>query len=299
MKWLICGSGFLGTEFSSYMQTVQIPPKIHRNLRHAHEIVDSETEFLIEWLKICQTDIFVNASGPSNVSDSFTNREIYELSPLSLCVAHIRVLSRLANPPTYVYVSSAAVYGETSSQGASESSPKNPVSPYGIGKLKAEEFLMGVSARVDFPIIILRVFSSYSNRLRARLPFVIVERFANSNHHVFDGTGSELRDFVHSKDIVGATSFITNQVKSETVSVWNIGSGLSISVADISAMAANEYLSSKRKSLHTIAFNGKIRKWDPRFLTADISKLIQAGFSPSIDPNIGLADYFRSFADEY
>ena len=56
-----------------------------------------------------------------------------------------------------VFVSTAgAVYDETDSVSASESSPLNPKSYYGAGKLAVEMFLRAYCAQTSYPVVIVR-----------------------------------------------------------------------------------------------------------------------------------------------
>jgi nucleoside-diphosphate-sugar epimerase len=57
---------------------------------------------------------------------------------------------------TFVYLSSAKVYGEFSKVAVSEESPMNPVSPYGRSKKQAEEYLQEASANWSGTLVVLR-----------------------------------------------------------------------------------------------------------------------------------------------
>jgi nucleoside-diphosphate-sugar epimerase len=57
---------------------------------------------------------------------------------------------------TFVYLSSAKVYGEFSTVAVSEDSPMNPVSAYGRSKKQAEEYLQEASANWNGTLVVLR-----------------------------------------------------------------------------------------------------------------------------------------------
>jgi UDP-glucose 4-epimerase len=291
-KWLICGDGYLGREFQKQTNALLIPREIHSHLKYSHRIENQDFLDVNLWLQKAKPSYFVNASGPSNVSDSASDRSVYEKEPVEQVREHLRMLSNLHDPPVYVYLSSAAVYGETPIHGANEATDPNPISPYGVGKLNAEEYLASAGDS-GLKILIFRVFSTYSDSLQSRLPHVISRKFNENLDLRFSGTGNEMRDFIHTKDLVSAASFILTNRVIQPISTWNIGSGKSISVREIVQIAATEFRKKHSGSNYLFSFNNEQRLYDPKILVADISKLSGLGYYPRILPNIGLADYFR------
>jgi UDP-glucose 4-epimerase len=290
--WLVCGDGFLGREVSCLSDSVKIPEQIHSRLKYAHNSSIEDLQRAMEWTETLKPKVFLNATGPSNVNDSFTRKEYYESEPLALVKTHIELLARLQDPPIYIYLSSAAVYGETSSSGADETTVPKPISPYGVGKLRAEEFLSS-SSYSGMSIVMLRVFSSYANSLNSRLPHVIRQKFNKSPNAEFAGTGEELRDFIHTQDLVAAASLIiANQLK-PGISTWNVASGIPFSVSDVVNVAALEYGRRHPDNSYTFKFNNEQRPYDPKILLADISKLKTLGFKPKISPTDGFTEYFK------
>jgi UDP-glucose 4-epimerase len=60
---------------------------------------------------------------------------------------------------TFIFSSTAAVYGETSSEPVSEDTPLAPISPYGRSKLMVEWMLEDASRAYDFRYVALRYFN--------------------------------------------------------------------------------------------------------------------------------------------
>jgi UDP-glucose 4-epimerase len=290
-KWLICGDGYLGRAFKELVVSLTVPESININLKYSHLASGDSLRSTAEWLEKMEPKFFLNASGPSNINDSHTNIYFYESEPLALVKAHIEILSKLKNPPVYVFLSSGAIYGETSILGAAESVSPNPISPYGVGKIRAEEYLSSVASS-GITIVILRVFSTFSKGLTSRLPYVIRQRFSEERNCNFAGSGEELRDFVHTSDLVSATSRILGKALISPISSWNIASGTALSVREIVQIACNE-LGRRDNIFYTFNFNNKLRPFDPKILVANISKLRSIGFEPEISPREGLAEYFR------
>jgi UDP-glucose 4-epimerase len=60
---------------------------------------------------------------------------------------------------SFIFSSTAAVYGETSSESVSEDAPQEPISPYGRSKLMVEWMLEDASRAYDFRYVALRYFN--------------------------------------------------------------------------------------------------------------------------------------------
>ena len=60
---------------------------------------------------------------------------------------------------TFIFSSTAAVYGEASSEPVSEATPLDPISPYGRSKLMVEWMLEDASRAYDFRYVALRYFN--------------------------------------------------------------------------------------------------------------------------------------------
>ncbi len=70
---------------------------------------------------------------------------------------------------TFIFSSTAAVYGETSSEPVSEDTPLAPISPYGRSKLMVEWMLEDASRAYDFRYVALRYFNVAGGDPQGRL----------------------------------------------------------------------------------------------------------------------------------
>jgi len=66
----------------------------------------------------------------------------------------------------FIYASSAAVYGDTSSPQKSEDMKPNPTSPYGVSKLAAENYVKLFHKVYGLETVSLRYFNAYGPRQR-------------------------------------------------------------------------------------------------------------------------------------
>ena len=177
----------------------------------------------------------------------------------------------------FVYFSSAAVYGNPVYLPIDEEHQKNPISPYGVSKLFAEQYCRLFSDKID--ILILRPFNVFSERMNAEDPYsgVIAKFIARAKKKqplVIYGDGKQTRDFVHVKDVLKALKIVLKRGKSGEA--YNVGTGKETSILEL-AKLVNELTGNEG-----IAFE-KPREGDIKRSYADISKLRALGFEPETD----------------
>ena len=291
----ICGDGFLGTdlskdfnESSGYSVSRQF-----LELKRPQSVKSNQLELITKEFHAQSNSIFVNASGPSSVQESFKNSEIAVEQPSQQVSKHMEILSSTQQPILYVYISSAAVYGETSKFGTKEDGAMNPMSPYAEGKIKAEETLKSLEQNVSplVSILILRVFSAYSENLATRILNKIVVASKQNQHINLAGNGNESRDFTHSSDIFQVIKFLSEKKEKEG-RTFNVGSGESMKMRRLMEIADLAYEDMYKRPLN-YSFDGSKRDGDPINLVANIEKLLNLGFKPAVSPDQGLERYFK------
>ncbi len=190
-----------------------------------------------------------------------------------------------------VLLSSAAVYGSAPIQPIPEEAPLAPVSPYGWHKRICEELCLSYARNFGVSSAIVRLFSVYGPGLRKQLLWDACKK-ALSGERRFQGTGEELRDWLHIDD---ATALILTAagVASPQVPIVNGGTGAATSVASVvgqlfSALAAG-----------APEFVGGIgRAGDPQKYLADISRARSFGWAPHVDVSSGISEYARWFRQQ-
>ena len=129
----------------------------------------------------------------------------------------------------FVYASSSSVYGDAESPATSETAPLQPLSPYGVTKLAAENLCHSYALNFGIPVVSLRYFSVYGPRQRPDMGFhrfirAVLERQPVT---VF-GDGSQARDFTFVEDVVRANLLaIRTPFRNE---VFNISGGVATTV---------------------------------------------------------------------
>jgi len=134
-----------------------------------------------------------------------------------------------------VFASSSSVYGETRMERVPESHPKNPLSPYGVTKLAAEQLCAVYSTQGRAQTISLRLFTVYGPRQRPDMAFQrLIEAALTGTRFTLYGDGKQRRDFTFVQDVIGAMVLAgKTQARPEA---FNIAGGGIVSMNEVIAM---------------------------------------------------------------
>ncbi|HXG55357.1 MAG TPA: NAD-dependent epimerase/dehydratase family protein [Vicinamibacterales bacterium] len=187
----------------------------------------------------------------------------------------------------FVYASSSSLYGDNVSIPMRETSLPQPVSPYGVTKLAAEQLCHLYFVNHAVPTTSLRYFTVYGPRQRPDMAF---HRFIRAS---LDGTpitlygdGEQTRDFTYVGDAVAATMAAGD--RGVPGRAYNVGGGSRVSmnqVIDIIGRVAGKPLDVRREPA---------QKGDMRDTFADTS-LARAdlGFAPGVSLEQGIEAEYR------
>lgn len=135
-----------------------------------------------------------------------------------------------------VFLSSAGtIYGATK-QKVSETSDKNPFSPYGITKLAMENFLLYFKTRYNINFDIYRISNVYGEGQNTSkglgLINTLLERIITDGKIKVFGNGETLRNYIYVKDVAELLSLsVTSDLASS--STYNISSNDSLTINQI------------------------------------------------------------------
>jgi nucleoside-diphosphate-sugar epimerase len=190
-----------------------------------------------------------------------------------------------------VYASSSSVYGDNVSMPMREDAMPQPVSPYGVSKLAAEQLCYLYHANYGVPTVSLRYFTVYGPRQRPDMGFnkFIKAALAGEPIHLF-GDGEQTRDFTFVKDAVWATA--TAATKGVPGRVYNIGGGSRVSMNHVLEMLGTI------TGCRLLIAGDPVQKGDMRHTYADTS-LAQAdlGFAPQVSLEAGLTAEYEWLAE--
>jgi nucleoside-diphosphate-sugar epimerase len=191
----------------------------------------------------------------------------------------------------FVYASSSSVYGDAVAIPMREDALPQPVSPYGVSKLAAEQLCYLYYANHQVPTVSLRYFTVYGPRQRPDMGF---HRFLRATIRgepiTLFGDGEQTRDFTFVHDAVSAT--IAAGTRGVAGRVYNIGGGSRVSVNEVIDMIGRV---SGRRPLVTVDV---VQKGDMRHTYADTSRArADLGFAPTVTLEEGLAAEYQWLKD--
>jgi len=184
----------------------------------------------------------------------------------------------------FVHASSSSVYGDRVAIPMREDALPQPVSPYGVTKMAAEQLGYLYHVNYGLPVVAMRYFTVYGPRQRPDMAFHRFIRAALREEPItLYGDGEQTRDFTFVSDAVAAT--IAAGERGVDGRSYNIGGGARVSMNDVIRII-------ERVAGRPLRINREdAQKGDMRDTYADTSLARQdLGFQP----NVGLEDGIRA-----
>ena len=159
----------------------------------------------------------------------------------------------------FLFVSSAAVYGEPNYLPVDENHPTNPISPYAESKLAGEKECLSQTALVS---VVLRFFNVYGPKQGLNDYSGVITKFIDKIKEkqplTIYGDGSQTRDFVYVQDIVNAL-ILALQNNNVNGQVFNIGTGKAATIKEL-AQTMLALTSTKLEVINAPARTGDIKQ---------------------------------------
>ena len=172
-------------------------------------------------------------SVPRSVQDPLTSSAVNVEGTLNVLLA-----ARDEGIRRVVYSSSSSVYGTRRELPVPESSPPDPISPYGVAKLAAERYCISFSRVYDsFETVVLRYFNVFGPRqsplsqYAAVIP-LFVTAIDEGRPITIHGDGGQSRDFTYVSNVVDAT-MLAAEAADANGRMFNVAAGSPGSVNDV------------------------------------------------------------------
>ena len=199
------------------------------------------------------------------------------------------------NIEKFIFASTGgAMYGEQKFFPASEEHPCQPLSPYGISKLSAENYINYFCMQYGLSTTILRysnVYGPFQNpHGEAGVVAIFCQRLMEGLPPIICGDGEQTRDFIFVRDITEANNIALNP---QCTGIFNVGTGNEVSVNFLTQSLL------KISQLGISAEHGPQIKGEQRRSSID-SKVFQKsfGWKPYVSLEEGLVETFNYFKDK-
>jgi UDP-glucose 4-epimerase len=170
----------------------------------------------------------------------------------------------------FVQASSASVYGNTKALPIKETAALDPVSPYAVAELAAENYAKVFYLTHRLETVRLRYFNVYGPRqalnVYSGVITIFLDQLMRDIRPTIFGDGKQTRDFVYVEDVVEANILaLTN--RRAAGQVFNIAAGLPSTLNELF-----QYLRAKTGKEHLKPVYEKPRRGDVRYSYANIEK---------------------------
>ncbi len=229
--------------------------------------------------------ICIHCAGRASVGLSVTDPAADYYANTALTLEILNALRLDVPNCRFIYLSSAAVYGNPKSLPVSEDQPPSPVSPYGFHKWQGEQLCLEFTKVYGLPTASVRIFSAYGPGLHRQVVWDICQKAIAQKALTLQGTGKESRDFIHALDIAKALDIVATSAPMQG-EVYNLGTGREVAIADLAVMVL-ESLGCN----FTADFDGVIPVATPLNWQADIAKLNSLGFNASVPLEQGIKTF--------
>jgi nucleoside-diphosphate-sugar epimerase len=202
----------------------------------------------------------------------------------------LRLLERLRDQDfkgKFIYASSAEVYGSARTPKMSEEHLTDPLSPYAVSKLAAEQMCKNFAQLYGMDITVIRNFNTFGEHQRGGVYGGVIAKFASLAKEGKDlpvyGSGEQMRDYMYIKQAVNGYVLA---LEGNLPTIVNFGSGVPIKIIDIANYIA--------KKFGVRVVHEKVRPNEIMRLEADITRAVQHGYKVETDFWTNLENYLNA-----
>jgi nucleoside-diphosphate-sugar epimerase len=192
---------------------------------------------------------------------------------------NVLVAARDSGVRRVVFSGSSSVYGEQPILPLTESMAPNPLNPYALQKLTAEQYTRIFHKLFGLETLTLRYFNVYGPRMATEGAYVtVISSFLRQKRAgellTIHGDGTQTRDFTHVNDVVRANILAMDAVVADGRAI-NIGRGRNLSVNRIAELIGGPTVQLPPRpgdARHTLADLSQAREilgWEPEIATED------------------------------
>lgn len=258
----------------------------HWNRKNFHFVKGDIRDFELVKKAVMDVDVVFHEAALVSITRSVENpvltNDVNVTGTLNLLKACLDV-----GVKRFIHASSSSVYGEIETLPKHEDLPPQPISPYAVSKLAAENYVKVFHEVYGLETISLRYFNVYGPR-QAYGPYsgvitIFINRLMNNQPPIIYGDGEQMRDFTYVQDVVEA-NILAMEKKSAPGEVFNIGTGVATTINQLATLLLQIVGKVNLKPVYENPRPGDIRR-----SYADVSKARGIlGYQPKVALRDGL-----------
>ncbi|MBU1314577.1 MAG: UDP-glucose 4-epimerase GalE [Alphaproteobacteria bacterium] len=284
------GAGYIGSTTCKYLYTqghqITVYDNLttgHRNLVKFGDFVKGDledTEALTREMRLRKIDGVIHFAAKAYVGESVVKPALYYHNNVFGTISLLAAM-KAADVHKLVYSSTCAVYGQPKQLPIVESTPLNPINPYGSSKAMVEKICNDVSLAHGLSTVTLRYFNACGTEKELEvgerhdpephlIPRILMAAAGDLKNLEIYGDdydtpdGTCIRDYVHVSDLASAHSLAYDYLSGGGASfTCNLGTGRGLSVHELLEVA--ERITGKKIPVTYVPR----RPGDPAALVAD------------------------------
>ncbi|MBP1910308.1 NAD-dependent epimerase/dehydratase family protein [Methanolobus bombayensis] len=234
-----------------------------------------------------KSDIIIHTAAQISVAKSMSE-PVFDADNNVFGTLNLLEGARSGDIERFVYISSAAVYGNPEYLPVDEKHPQYPMSPYGTSKLCGEKYCSMYYQAYGLPAVSIRPFNIYSPRQDPSNPYSgVISKFIGRVNEglppVIFGDGSNTRDFVSAHDVVNMLTLLASGAGDDG-EVYNVGTGMVTRIDELAQIVLDIFGSSMDIE-YTDPMPGDIKH-----SSSCITKAKAIGFEPKVNLYQGLEE---------
>lgn len=244
---IIGGAGFIGYNLTVFFADKGYSVKVISrsvfgdkfNIKNVDTTVlnANDTAACIDYIQDCETVIWLaTASIPSTNSDTLIDDFKFNVDPIIRFLEEVKKTS----VKRFIYLSSGGtIYGDSKGRTLlDESSPKNPISGYGLSKIISEKYIRFLTNNSSLQSFILRpsnVYGAHQNLIKPQgiIGFAFKAVLQETSIDLYND-GAVTRDFIYVTDLANAVlKCIESDYRGGNTSIYNVGSEKGYTIKEI------------------------------------------------------------------
>lgn len=293
--FLTGGTGFIGSHLRESLFHQEIPVTLL--IRDGTSIESKTNEevqrgdvTLPESFSLIDQDVVIHLAAQTSIEDAVSRpRRTWNINANG--TLNILEASRKADVDSFLFASTASIYGPPNQLPIDESHPMNPAEPYGSSKSAGDTLTRSYGSTYGLDTVVARIFNAFGPGQPKHNVLSTIIGQAKTDDKIELGNLSPSRDFIYIDDVVSGLLTILEEGESSTA--YNIARGDSRTIGEIANIVKNTM--DENHNIISTAEKQRDEGIEIPEHVADISRIRKLGWEPKYDIEEGIRRMVESF----